>query len=57
MSSANTSYKLMQALDPDIETIGPIQMGLNKSIHFHRLRGQRARCGQRDRYCRSSTPT
>ena len=34
MSSANTSYKLMQALDPDIETIGPIQMGLNKSIHF-----------------------
>ncbi len=34
MSSANASYKLMQALDPDIETIGPIQMGLNKSIHF-----------------------
>ena len=34
MSSANASYKLMQPLDPDIETIGPIQMGLNKSIHF-----------------------
>ena len=34
MSSANASYKLMQALDPDIETIGPIQMGLNKAIHF-----------------------
>jgi malate dehydrogenase (oxaloacetate-decarboxylating)(NADP+) len=34
MSSANSSYKLMQALDPDVETIGPIQMGLNKAIHF-----------------------
>ncbi len=34
MSSANSSYKLMQALDPDVETIGPIQMGLNKPIHF-----------------------
>lgn len=34
MSSANGSYKLLQALDPDIEIIGPIQMGLNKPIHF-----------------------
>jgi len=34
MSSANGSYKLLQALDPDAEIIGPIQMGLNKSIHF-----------------------
>ncbi|MGI6243626.1 MAG: NADP-dependent malic enzyme [Prevotella sp.] len=34
MSSANSSYKLMEALDPDIEIIGPIQMGLNKAIHF-----------------------
>lgn len=34
MSSANCSYKLLQALDPDCEIIGPIQMGLNKAIHF-----------------------
>ncbi len=34
MSSANSSYKLMQALDPDCEIIGPVQMGLNKPIHF-----------------------
>ena len=34
MSSANGSYMLMKELDPDVETIGPIQMGLNKSIHF-----------------------
>ena len=34
MSSANSSYKLMQSLDPDVEIIGPIPMGLNKPIHF-----------------------
>lgn len=34
MSSANGSYKLLQSLDPDAEIIGPIQMGLNKPIHF-----------------------
>lgn len=34
ISSANSSYKLLQALDPDAEIIGPIQMGLNKPIHF-----------------------
>jgi malate dehydrogenase (oxaloacetate-decarboxylating)(NADP+) len=34
MSSANSSYKLLQALNPDAEIIGPIQMGLNKPIHF-----------------------
>ena len=34
MSSANSSYKLLQALDKDAEIIGPIQMGLNKPIHF-----------------------
>jgi len=27
-------YKLLQAMDPDTEFIGPIQMGLNKPIHF-----------------------
>lgn len=34
LSSANGSYKLLQAIDPDVEIIGPIQMGLNKPIHF-----------------------
>ena len=34
MSSANCSYKLLQALNPDCEIIGPIQMGLNRAIHF-----------------------
>lgn len=34
MSSANGSYKLLQALDSDVEIVGPIQMGLNHSIHF-----------------------
>lgn len=34
ISSANSGYKLLQALDTDTEIIGPIQMGLNKPIHF-----------------------
>ena len=34
MSSAQSSYKMLQALDPDAEIIGPIQMGLNEPIHF-----------------------
>lgn len=34
MSSANGSYKLLQALNSDAEIIGPIQMGLKKTIHF-----------------------
>lgn len=34
LSSANSGYKLLQALSPDTEVIGPIQMGLNKPIHF-----------------------
>ena len=34
MSSANGCYKLLQALAPEAEIIGPIQMGLNKPIHF-----------------------
>jgi len=28
LSSANAGYKLLQAMDPDTEFIGPIQMGL-----------------------------
>lgn len=34
MSSANSTYMLLKALEPDVEVIGPIQMGLNKPIHF-----------------------
>ncbi|WP_337605015.1 NADP-dependent malic enzyme [Paraprevotella clara] len=35
LSSANAGYQLLQALNGDeIEMIGPIQMGLNKPIHF-----------------------
>ena len=30
LSSANGAYKLLQALSPEAEIIGPIQMGLNK---------------------------
>ncbi|MCM1178042.1 MAG: NADP-dependent malic enzyme [Bacteroides sp.] len=33
LSSANSGYKLIQAMG-DCELIGPIQMGLNKPIHF-----------------------
>ena len=33
LSSANSAYKMMQAMG-DVELIGPIQMGLNKPIHF-----------------------
>lgn len=34
LSSANGGYKLLQSLSPETEVIGPIQMGLNKPIHF-----------------------
>ena len=34
LSSANNAYKLLQGIDDDAEIIGPIQMGLNKPIHF-----------------------
>ena len=33
LSSANSGYKLIQTMS-DTEVIGPIQMGLNKPIHF-----------------------
>ena len=33
LSSANSGYKLIQAMS-ETEVIGPIQMGLNKAIHF-----------------------
>ncbi len=34
LSSANGAYKILQALGSDTEIIGPIQLGLNKPIHF-----------------------
>lgn len=34
LTSARSSYKMLQALESDVEIIGPIQMGLNKAIHF-----------------------
>jgi malate dehydrogenase (oxaloacetate-decarboxylating)(NADP+) len=34
LNSSNGGYKLLQSFDPDTEIIGPIQMGLNKPIHF-----------------------
>ncbi len=34
LSSANGAYQLLQAMNTDAEIIGPIQMGLNKPIHF-----------------------
>ena len=34
LSSANQAYQLLQSLGDTNEVIGPIQMGLNKPIHF-----------------------
>ncbi len=35
LSSANATYQMLQAMNADdMEIIGPIQMGLNKPIHF-----------------------
>ena len=34
LNAANSTYKMLQALTSDVEIIGPIQMGLNKPIHF-----------------------
>lgn len=34
LSSANSSYKMIKSMMDDAEVIGPIQMGLNKPIHF-----------------------
>ena len=34
LGSANTSYKFLAAMNKNVELIGPIQMGLNKPIHF-----------------------
>ncbi len=34
LSSASSAYKLIKQFSPETEVIGPIQMGLNKPIHF-----------------------
>ena len=34
LTSARSSYKMLQMLGADAEIIGPIQIGLNKAIHF-----------------------
>lgn len=34
LSSANASYKMIKSMTEDAEVVGPIQMGLNKPIHF-----------------------
>jgi len=34
LSSANAASKLIQYMSSDVEMIGPLQMGLNKPIHF-----------------------
>ncbi|KAA6334146.1 NADP-dependent malic enzyme [termite gut metagenome] len=34
LSSANSAYQLIQTMSESTELIGPIQMGLNKPIHF-----------------------
>ena len=34
LSSASSAYKLIQAFSPETEVIGPLQMGLNKPVHF-----------------------
>jgi malate dehydrogenase (oxaloacetate-decarboxylating)(NADP+) len=34
LTSAQSSYKMLQLLDPSVEVIGPIQMGLKKPIYF-----------------------
>ncbi|WP_315548109.1 NADP-dependent malic enzyme [Prevotella koreensis] len=34
LTSARSSYKMLQMLAPDVEIIGPIQIGLKKPIHF-----------------------
>jgi malate dehydrogenase (oxaloacetate-decarboxylating)(NADP+) len=34
LSSANSCYQILQSMGEQVEVIGPIQMGLNKPIHF-----------------------
>lgn len=34
LTAANSSYKMIKSMSDDGEVVGPIQMGLNKPIHF-----------------------
>ena len=34
LTSANATYEMIRAMSSETEVIGPIQMGLNKPIHF-----------------------
>ncbi len=34
LTSANASYKMIKSMTEEAEVVGPIQMGLNKPIHF-----------------------
>lgn len=34
LNASNCAYHMIKAINPDTEVIGPIQMGLNKPIHF-----------------------
>ena len=34
LTSANASYKMLKLMAEEVEVVGPIQMGLNKPIHF-----------------------
>ena len=34
LTSANASYKMLKIMAEEVEVVGPIQMGLNKPIHF-----------------------
>lgn len=34
LTSANASYKMIKLMSEESEVVGPIQMGLNKPIHF-----------------------
>lgn len=37
LSAGNIAYKLLQSMDDDVEAIGPILLGLNKSVHVLQL--------------------
>ncbi len=43
LTAANASYKMIKNMTEDAEVIGPIQMGLNKPVHFTDFE-----CGVRD---------
>ena len=34
LNAASTAYQMVKMMTPDVEVIGPIQMGLNRPVHF-----------------------